>query len=99
MAFRVNVVLGITANFNKRTLFIQYNERERYQRLSLYHGIRPGVIDLESIFMREENRCTWTKTLAVRLRSTEIQPTYDLEARDEPGSQRWKAWLISTMPS
>ena len=31
------------------TSFIQYNERERYQRLSLYKGIRLDVIDLESI--------------------------------------------------
>ena len=31
------------------TLFIQYNERKRYQGLSLYEGIRPDVIDLESI--------------------------------------------------
>ena len=34
------------------TLFIRYNERERYQRLSLYEGIRPDVTDLESILMR-----------------------------------------------
>ena len=68
------------------TLFIQYNERERYQRLSLYDGIRSDVIDLESILMREENRRTRRKTLGVRLRSTETQPTYDLEARVEPGS-------------
>ena len=57
------------------TLFIQYNERERYQRLSLYEGIRPDVTDLESILTREENRSTRRKTLGVRLRSTETQPT------------------------
>ena len=57
--------------------------------LSLYEGIRPDVIDLESILMREENRSTRRKTLRVRLRSTETQPTYDIEARVEPGSQRW----------
>ena len=58
--------------------------------LSLYEGIRPDVIDLESILMREENRSTRRKTLGVRLRSTEAQPTYDIEARVEPGSQRWE---------
>ena len=71
---------------------------ERYQRLSLYGGIRPDVIDLESILMREENRSTRKKTLGVRLRSTETQPTYDLEARVEPGSQRWEAQMITTKP-
>ena len=96
MAFRVNIALGITANFNIPTLFIQYNERERYQKLSLYDCIRPDVIGLESILMREENRSTRRKTLAVRLRSTETQPTYDLEARDEPGSQGWETRLITT---
>ena len=39
--------------------------------------------------MKEENQSTQRKTLGVRLRSTETQPTYDLEARIEPGSQRW----------
>ena len=37
------------------TLFIQYNERERYQMLSLYEGIRPDFIDLESILSGEES--------------------------------------------
>ena len=78
------------------TLFIQYDERERYQRLSLYKGIHPDVIDLELILMREENRSTRRKTLGVRLRSTETQPTYNLEARVGPGSQRWEARLITT---
>ena len=40
------------------TLFIQYNERDRYQRLSPYEGIRPDVTDLESILMKEENLST-----------------------------------------
>ena len=81
------------------TLFIQYNERERYQRLSLYVGIRPDVIDLESILRREENQSTMRNTLGVRLRLTETQPTYNLQARVEPGLQRWEARLITTKPS
>ena len=28
-----------------------------------------------------------------QMRSTETQPTYDLEARVESGSQRWEAWF------
>ena len=87
---------GFLVLFN--TNFIQYKERERYQRLSLYEGIRPDVTDLESILRREENRSTRRKTLGVRLRSTETQPTYDLEARVEPGSQRWEVRLITTKP-
>ena len=35
------------------------------------------IIDWESILRREENRSTRRKTLGVRLRSTESQPTYD----------------------
>ena len=58
----------------------------------------PGFIDLETILMKEENQSTQRKTLGVRLRSTETQPTYDLEARGEPGSQRWEARLITTKP-
>ena len=99
VAFRVNIALEITVTFNIPTLFIQFSERERYQRFSLYDGIRPDVIDLESILMREENRSTRRKTLEVRLRSTETQPPYDLEARDEPGSQRWEARFETTKPS
>ena len=38
---------------------------------------QPDVIDRESIFLREENWSTRRKTLGVRLRSTETQPTYD----------------------
>ena len=79
------------------TLFIQCNGRERYQRLSLYEGICPDVIDLESILMREENGSTRRKTLRVRLRSTETQPTNDLQAKVEPGLQRWEAQLITTI--
>ena len=67
-------------------------------RLSLYEGIRPDVIDLESILMRGENRSTRRKTLGVGLRSTETQLTYDLEARVEPGSQRWEVRFITTKP-
>ena len=79
------------------TLFIQYNKRERYQRLSLYEGICPNVTDLELILMRDENPSTQRKTFGVRVRLTETQPTYDLEARVEPGSQRWQVWLITTI--
>ena len=59
------------------TLFIQINEKG-------------GVIDWDSILMREENRINRSKTLRVRLRSTEAQPTYVLmaEASIERGSQR-----------
>ena len=32
------------------------------------------------------------------LRSTETQPTYDLEASVEPGSKRWEARLITAKP-
>ena len=39
---------------------------------------QPDVIDWESILRSEENRSTRRKTLGVRLRSTETQPTYDL---------------------
>ena len=38
---------------------------------------QPDVIDWESILRSEENRSTRRKTLGVRLRSTETQPTYD----------------------
>ena len=60
------------------TLFIQYKERERFQRLSLYEGIRPVVIDVESILRRRKTGAPGGKNLGVRLRSTETQPTYDL---------------------
>ena len=91
--------MGKTFEIIIPTLFIQCNERERYQRLSLYEGIRPDVTDLESILTREENRSTRRKILGVRLRSTETQPTYDPEARVDAGSQRWEVWLITTKPS
>ena len=54
--------------------------------------------DLESILMREENLSTRRKTLGVRLRSTETQPTYDLEARVEPEWQRWETRSTTTKP-
>ena len=38
---------------------------------------QPDGIGRESILRREENRSTRRKTLGVRLRSTETQPTYD----------------------
>ena len=38
---------------------------------------QPDVNDWESILRREENRSTRRKTLGVRLRSIETQPTYD----------------------
>ena len=38
---------------------------------------QPDGIGWESILRREENRSTRRKTLGVRLRSTETQPTYD----------------------
>ena len=66
------------------TLFIQYNVRERYQRLSLYEGIRPVVIDLESQGGKPEY--------------PEKNPRSQIEARGEPGSQRWEARLITAKP-
>ena len=53
---------------------------------------QPDGIGRESILRREENRNTRRKTLGVRLRSTETQPTYDprpelnLGHRGGPGS-------------
>ena len=44
---------------------------------------QPDGIGCEWILLREENRSTRRKTLGVRLRSTETQPTYDL------GAQSW----------
>ena len=46
---------------------------------------QPDVIDWESILKREENRSTRRKTLGVRLRSTETQPTYDPRPELNPG--------------
>ena len=39
---------------------------------------QPDAIDWESIFRREKNRSTQRKTLGIRLRSIETQPTYGL---------------------
>ena len=46
---------------------------------------QPDGIGRESILRREENRSTRRKTLGVRLRSTETQPTYDPRPELNPG--------------
>ena len=57
-----------------------------------YGGYPPAAafIDLESILMREENRGTRRKTLGVRLRSTEAQPTYDPRSGLNPGHRKFR---------
>ena len=45
----------------------------------------PNVIDWESILRREEDRSTQRKTLGVKLKSTETQPTYELNLGHKGG--------------
>ena len=46
---------------------------------------QPDGIGRESILRREENRSTRRKTLGVKLRSTDTQPTYDPRPELNPG--------------
>ena len=79
--FRINRLNGIGPNACEGTAGLPpYNPC-----VTLEH---PKPTDWESILRREENRSTPRKTLGVRLRSTETQPTYDPRPGLHPGNRR-----------